>query len=85
LCHVRRIFYKHPGDLIEIEQKLGKIKSFIIIGNNRMSMQSIKFLGKDEYKVFCSFPTDKIHREHLINQLNIMLQNKEVKDYSTNS
>ncbi len=79
------VFYKHPADIIEIEQKAGKTKSFIVVGNNRMSVQSIKYLGKDEYKVFCSFPTDKIHREHLINQLNKMLQNKEIKDYSANS
>ncbi len=79
------VFYKHPADIIEIEQKFGKTKSFIIVGTNRINVQSIKYLGKDEYKVFCSFPTDKIHREHLINQLNKMLQNKEIKDYSTNS
>jgi hypothetical protein len=60
------------------------MRLFIIIGNIRMSVQSIKYLGKDEYKIFCCFPTDKIHRNHLINKLNNMLQNKEIRDYSTN-
>jgi hypothetical protein len=79
------IFYKHPADIIKVERKFGKAKLFIIIGNNKMSVQNIKYLGKDEYKVFCSFPTGKVHYEHLISQLNIMLQSKEIKDYSINS
>lgn len=76
------IFYKHPGDLLEVEQKFGKTEMYITVGNNKMIVYHIKYLGKDYHKVVCYFPTDKLHRESLIHYLNDMLQKKEIKAYS---
>lgn len=76
------VFKGHPGDLIEIKRNIGKNRMYLVIGNYKIELQSIKFIGHNNFKVYCKFPINKSDVNILIDILNIMLRTKEIVSYS---
>lgn len=74
-------FNGHPGDIIEAVTNHGGLKTYIQIGTNKLKIEAIKFLGNNQYKIFCKFPNNKEQRETIITALNKMLSINEITGY----
>ena len=74
-------FNGHPGDIIEAVTNHGGLKTYIQIGTNKLKIEAIKFLGNNQYKIFCEFPNNKVQKENIIIKLNEMLAVNEITGY----